>query len=145
RVAADVQLVQDRLRQGRGRRHVVAPVEVVGDQPAAAGEPAVVPSVRGVGGAPAGAAPQGRGGGGGHHRLGVEAGACPGGGPPRGAVAVQEVGGQVVDEDVPDVARPVDGRVERDLGDRLLPPLAEQDQVDALGVPGEDGEVDAAG
>src|SRR5439155_25700502 len=61
------------------------------------------------------------------------------------AVAVQDVGLQAVDEDVPDVAGPIDGRVERDLGDGLLLPLLEEHQVDAVGVAGEDGEVHAAG
>ena len=61
------------------------------------------------------------------------------------AVAVQDVRRQVVDENVPDVAGLVERRVERDLGDRLLLALLEQHQMDAVGVPGEDGEVDAAG
>ena len=65
-----------------------------------------------------------------HDRLGIEAVAGPGSNRALETVAVQDVGRQAVDENVPDVAGLVDGRVERDLGDRLLLALLEQHQVE---------------
>ena len=145
RVAPDVKLVDHGPGERRARGHVVLPVELVVLDPPPAREAGVAVPVGDVGHPPLlGAADRG-----GvrveHDHVGVETVTGVGRERPEDAVAVEGVGRQVVDEDVPHVARFVQPRVQRNLGYRPHVPLPGQDQVDALRVPGEYGEVHAPG
>ena len=59
------------------------------------------------------------------------------------AIAVAELVGQAGDPDMPVVARPVPGGVERDLGGDLRAAMLGEDQRDRRPVPADQGEVDA--
>jgi hypothetical protein len=139
--AADVQLVNDGVRQGHERRHVLLPVEGPAEEKTAA---------RGVLGAGLDeAAPDGAAGDGGRRRVdedevAVEAVAAAG--RAIDAPAVAERGRQAADEDVPVVAGAVAARVEGDLAERLRPLLeGVQHERHGRAVPAEQGEVDAVG
>ena len=58
------------------------------------------------------------------------------------AVAIAQVGVKIVEQDVPDMAGPVDLWIQGNLGAGILGAGFKQHQGDTLRVPGEHGEID---